>query len=235
MKGFQIYALSLFVSSFFMSCRTTAILSANFESYTVGTLPAHNLPGDPVGDEITYSTELEPRIRIVASGSNKALNFSQAVASDLTAHNQFIGFKGISTNLAEPLWFLFTAVHSGNGGALTIDIADGAAGLIARMFISQSGNVSVIRSLPGEEQNIGNVPPDVSHTCVFSLNMAEGKYNLTIIKSGGNLTATDLPVLAAPLEYANPARPTIYMRYDNGDAPDRKYVLEAVSISRKAP
>ncbi|TLU94603.1 hypothetical protein [Dyadobacter sediminis] len=220
------------------SCTTTAILSSKFENYTAETLPAHNIPGDPSGDEITYVTELQPRIRIVNSvgAGQKALRFNQVSAPGLTAHNQWLGFKGISTNLTQPLWFYFTATHSGTGGRLTIDVSDGVANLFARMMINSNGDVIVVRSFPSNEELVGNIPPGMSHTIIFTLNLNNGKYNLSILKSGGNILVKDIPVLAENiLSYANPSRPAIGFRFEDGSSDTRQYVLEEIFISKKQP
>jgi len=221
-----------------LSCTTTAILSSNFESYAVETLPAPNLPGDPSGDEITYVTQLQPRIRIVNSvnAGQKALRFSQVSAPGLTAHNQWLGFKGISTNLTQPLWFYFTATHSGTGGKLTIDVSDGVANLFARLMILSNGDVIVVRGFPSNEELVGNIQPDLLHTIIFTLNLNTGKYNLSILKSGGNILVNDIPVLAENvLSYANPSRPAIGFRFEDGSSETRKYVLEEININKKQP
>lgn len=238
MKRFQSILSALLIAITVMSCRTTAILTSNFESETVGSLPAKNIPGDPAGDRIEYSTQLEPRIRVTASATagEKALTFSEVSASGLTAHNQFLSFKGISTNFMQPMWFWFSGVHSGSGEPLMIDITDGSAALITRMYLAQSGSLSLVTALPGTEQVIGNIPPGVPHTIVVTLNLNAGKFNLTVLKSGGNITLTDRPVLIPDLTaYANPASPMISFRYNDGFSDTRKYVLESVIISRKQP
>ena len=105
MKGFLTCLVIIAALSLFASCKSTAILSANFESDAVGGLPVKNLPGNPVGDSVNCDPVLQPRIKIVASGSEKALSFTQVNTPDLTAHNQFISFKGIPTGFAKPMWF----------------------------------------------------------------------------------------------------------------------------------
>ena len=239
-KIFHNYLLLCTVCLSSVSCTTTAILSSNFEGagYTAETLPAHDIPGNPAGDEIAYSTELQPRIRIANSvnAGQKALRFSQTSASGLTAHNQWIGFKGISTNLTQPLWFYFTATHSGSGGRLTIDISDGMASLFARVLINSNGDVIIVRSFPSNEEMVGNIQPDIMHTVVFTLNLNNGKYNLSIFKPGGNILVNDIPVMVENvLSYANPARPTISFRFEDGSSDTRKYVLEEVNINKKQP
>lgn len=238
MKTIQLFLNALLLTTLFASCKTTAILTSKFEGETVGSLPAKNIPGDPAGDEITYSTELQPRIKVTASthAGQKAVTFSEINTPGLTAHNQFLGFKGISTDFTEPLWFFFNATHSGSGERIMIEIADGSAGVITRMYISQSGQLSLMTAFPGTEEVVGNIPPGVSHTILVSLNLSTRKFNLTVLKTGGNITLTDRAVLVDNiLAYANPARPSIYFRWEDGASADRKYVIEEVFITRKKP
>lgn len=238
MKTFQLFLYSSLLVSLFSSCKTTAILSANFESDAVGSLPAKNIPGDPPGDEIQYGAELEPRLKVSASTSagEKALTFSEINTPGLTAHNQFVNFKGISSNFTEPIWFFFTGKHSGSGERIMFDFTDGTAKIITRLYLDQSGQLSMLTAFPGTEQVVGNIPAGVAHTLFISLNMSEGKFNLTVLKSGGNITVTDRPVLLGnPLSYSNPANPSISARWDDGASDTRKYVFESVSITRKKP
>ncbi len=117
-----------------------------------------------------------------------------------------------------------------------IEIADGSAGVITRMHLDQGGQLSLVTAFPGTEEVIGNIPPGVSHTIMVSLNLSTKKFNLTVFKSGGNITVTDRPVLVDNiLAYANPANPSIYFRWGDGASADRKYVIEEVFITRKKP
>ncbi|WP_019940633.1 hypothetical protein [Dyadobacter beijingensis] len=238
MKTFRLLLFAMLPVSLFTSCKTTAILTAKFESETVGSLPAKNIPGDPADDAIEYSTELQPRIKVTnsATAGQKAVTFSEINTPGLTAHNQFLSFKGISTDFTQPMWFIFVATHSGSGERLTIDITDGSAAMITRMFITDSGQLSMMTNFTGGEQVLGNIPAGVQHTIFVTLNLSERKFNLTVLKSGGNITVSDRPVLLDNiLAYANPARPMLSFRWDDGASDTRKYVLEEVMITRKKP
>jgi hypothetical protein len=239
MKNYQLYAI-LLLTCVLSSCKTTAVLTETFESDVMGTLPVKDIPGSPAGDKITFETVLNPRLRITTSNNSagqKALTFSQAPATGLNAHNQFLSFRGVSTDFTEPLWFSFIGTLSGSGSDLMVDIADGSAGLIARMYMTNSGDVKLERSLAGTPAKlIGNITPGTIHTIVFSLDMNKKTYNLTIIKSVGNILVKDHPLLLGnPLAYANPANPQISFRFDENNYDTRKYVIESVSISRKKP
>ncbi|MCF0054167.1 hypothetical protein [Dyadobacter sp. CY356] len=239
MKNYKLFAILLLAGAI-TSCKTTAVLTETFESDVVGSLPVMNISGAPAGDEVVYEPVLTPRLKVTTSTNSagqKALTFSQAAATGLTAHNQFLSFRGISTNFTKPLWFSFIGTLSGSGSDLMIDIADGSAGLIARMYFRNNGDVELERSLAGTPAElIGNIPLGTIHTIVFTLDMNKKSFNLTIFKSVGNIIVKDHPLLLEnPLAYANPANPQISFRFDEANYDTRKYVIESVSISRKQP
>ncbi|WP_128544431.1 hypothetical protein [Larkinella soli] len=240
MQTIRFFAYCVLGCFLLSSCRSSAILTSKFESDSVGSLPNKTLPGDPAGDEITYSSQLEPRLRVAASASpgQKALQFSQSPASGLNAQNQWVGFRGTSTDFVQTIWYFYTATLQGAGGGLTVDVTDGSAGMIARMFIRSDGQVSLMRSFDGSTppQVLGTLPTGVSHTVFFTVNLSTNRLNVSILKSGGNLIANDVPVLlGSGLAYANPARPMISFRYDEGFSDGRRYDLEEVFITRKQP
>ncbi len=215
-------------------------MTETFESEVIGGLPVMNIPGAPSGDQVVYEPVLTPRIKVTASSNSagqKALTFSQASATGLNAHNQFLSFRGISTDFTKPLWFSFIGTLSGLGSDLMIDIADGSAGLIARMYFRENGNVELERSLAGTPAElIGNIPLGTIHTVIFTLDMNKKSYNLTIFKTVGNILVKDHPLLLEnPLAYSNPAHPQISFRFDASNFETRKYVIESVNISRKQP
>lgn len=238
MKTYKLVAI-LLLSCVLTSCKTTAILTETFESEVIGGLPVMNIPGAPSGDQIIYEPPLSPRIKVTTSTNSsgqKALTFSQAVASGLNEHNQFLSFRGISSDFTQPLWFYYTATMLGSGSDLMMEIADGSAGLIARMYISNTGDVTLVRSLSGTSDLIGNIALGTIHTVIVALDMNKKTYNLSIIKTGGNIAVKDRPVLIDnPLAYANPAHSQISFRFDASTFETRKYVIESVNINRKQP
>ncbi|GAB3255057.1 hypothetical protein GCM10027347_15860 [Larkinella harenae] len=225
----------------FTACQSTYILRSDFESDAINALPNKTLPGDPAGDAIAYSSQLEPRLKVVASATagQKALRFTQADAPGLTASNQWLSFQGISTNFAQTVWFYYTATQENTfGGDILVDITDGSAGMIARMTIKANGDVTLLRNLTTQQQDlIGTIPEGISHTVVFTVNLSSNTYNVTVLKSAGSaITVTDKTVLLGTgVSYANPARPTMSLRYQDGNSDARRYTIEAVTISRKKP
>lgn len=241
MKAFQYFLTCAVFCTVFSSCKSTYLLRSTFESDAINGLPAKTLPGDPSGDELTYSSPLEPRLKVIASASagQKALQFTQTNTPGLTASNQWIGFKGISTDYTQTVWYAFTATQQNAfGGYVLIDATDGSAGIVVRMKIKANGEVTLLRNLTTQQEDvIGTLPEGVSHTVFFTVNMATSKYNVTILKSSGpTITVTDKTVvLGTGISYANPARPTLSFRFEDGFSDARKYVIEGVTISREKP
>lgn len=222
------------------ACTTTTILSAGFETQTIGNLPAQNLPGDPSGDSLRYRAVLEPRLRVQASATvgEKALHFTQVTpAGELTAFNQWLSFRGISTNFVEPLWFIWAGNLRNSGAAdYTVYVTDGRGGIICGLIYGATGNISLLTSRGGAEV-IGTLPAEMRHTIIVSLSPATSRYNLTIFPSSGTrIEALNKTVFAGNmLSYANPARPSIDMRFSDGNVNTNRFVIESVSITRKQP
>ena len=239
MKTFQYFCTILVCSAFFSSCKSTYILRSNFESDAINSLPNKSLPGDPGGDALEYSSQVEPRLKVVSSAGQKSLRFSQSAAPGLTAFNQWITFRGISTDFTQTVWYYYTATQqSTSGGYVLVELGDGSAGIVARLTIKANGEVTLLRNLTTQQQDvIGTITEGVSHTVVFTVDMAASKYNVTIFKSAGEaITVTNKTVvLGTGVSYANPARPTMSFRYEEGQSDARRYTLEAVTISRKKP
>jgi hypothetical protein len=226
------------------SCRTSALLNASFESETIGSRPTRNIPGAPEGDEINFPPDLAESMSIIASSTagEKALQFSMNYVTDPSAHNsQWLSFRGIATNLTQPLYFYYTATQPVTFGELTIDVSDGRGGLMARMHIRNDGHVFLSNNFFGSVLEVGTIPLETSHTVVFAVNVRSGTYNLVIFKRGGNLTVNNHPFFRTgesppdPLDFANPAYPTIAFHHSFGRAPQIKYIIESVSISKKRP
>ena len=54
---------------------------------------------------------------------------------------QWFSFKGIETNLAEAIWFVYTG--KAHGARVTIELSGGHGHVMGRLVISPGGDVSV--------------------------------------------------------------------------------------------
>lgn len=239
MKNQLIISLILSAILVISSCTSTSILRASFESDTVDNPPATNLAGDPPGDVIQFNPALLPMLVVKNSttAGEKALHIMAIpISGDISAHDRWINFKGINTNLTETIWVTLTATNTTPARDLLIDVSDGFAHLIARMRIKPDGEVGLATSISDDYTDvIGNVGT-ARHTIVFTCMVSQSKYNVTVFKSGGNITATDKPMITTnPLSFNNPANPTISFRYTGTPSSTHKYVIDDIIISRKEP
>ena len=238
MKTLLVYVFTVVLSSVLFSCKSSRILSANFESDVVGNPPATNPAGAPAGDVIQYNPALTPQLEVQnsATAGEKALHLKNTTVA-LGAHNRWVNFRGISTNLVNTLWFNYTARNTSPSGNVLVDLSDGEGHLIARMRISSNGDVHLAKNiLDVYTDHIGSVGTG-AHTVIFTVMPSALKYNVTIFPvSGSAVTAENKPMITDnALEFANPAHPTLSFSHQSMSAGNHQYVIETASISRKEP
>ena len=240
MKKFT-FSLIMLASLLGWSCKSSKILEATFESDALYGMPAKNLPGDPSGDVIEYHAAIGPQLEVQNStiAGSKALIFIFNAINDPNnpppLSQQWLGFRGIGTNLTETLWFTHTGQN--NGANVLIDVTDGHAHIIARMRISPNGAVGLAQNLLDDYTNvIGNVGFGV-HTVVFTVTTSALKYNVTVFpESGPAITAENKPMITDnPLYFNNPAHPTLSFLHQGSVPTGNSYAIGSVTISRKKP
>jgi hypothetical protein len=231
-------ALFILVLIIFASCSN--ILTAKFESDTIGSLPNKTLPGNPSGDEISFITEIEGQLEVVAStasGSSKALQYKGSnISSSVSGHSAWLGFKAKSSNFAKPVTFLWSARRNfpSSGAGLFVDISDGSGILAARIEIAHDGTVRLISDLvSGAGDDIGTLPNNEQHTITVTVDLSKGSYNIGILKSSGNINRSNVPLITSNIaSFHNPARPAVSFKYDHYIS-SFTYTIDEVFINRK--
>jgi hypothetical protein len=223
---------------FTVSCKSSKILSAGFESDVLNQPPATNLAGDPSGDVIQFVPELASQLSVENSSDagKKAMHLMNVPVS-VGGHSKWISFRGISTNLVETLWFTYAAKNNNPAGHVMIDVSDGAGHLLARMRIHSNGDIRLAKNILDDYTDlIGNIGQN-AHTVVFTTSPSSLKYNVTVFQTGGSaITAENKPMITTnALEFANPAHPTISFSHASTGSGNHHYIIESVSISRKKP
>ncbi|MCE7041108.1 hypothetical protein [Dyadobacter sp. CY312] len=207
---------------------------------SIGSTPAHDLPGDPSGDRVDFNEALAPglKIREWNTSGTKGLEYSYVNTGSLSGHRTWLSFRGISTNFAQTIWYIYSAKYSTvYGGDILTDLTDGAGTPIARMRISASGSVSLISGDWITARVIGNIPPGAVHSVIFTVNISQSKYNLLIMSPGREaIQVTNEPMMASnPLDFHNPANPSISFQLGEGSGQDSKYTIESIAITRNDP
>jgi hypothetical protein len=236
MKNYVLFLPVILLSV--VSCKTSKILSATFESDTVNQPPATNLAGAPTGDVIQFNSGLAPQLKVQnsATAGEKAMHLMN-VSVSLGAHSRWVNFKGINTNLVETIWFTYAAKNNSPSGNVMIDLSDGAGHLMARMRIHSNGDVRLAKNILDDYTDlIGNIGQN-AHTVVFTTSPSTLKYNVTVFQTGGSaITAENKPMITTnALEFTNPANPSISFSHASMGSGNHHYVIETVQISRKKP
>ncbi|WP_080240689.1 hypothetical protein [Spirosoma rigui] len=239
-------ALSMLLVLCLASCKSTFLLKENFSGDSVGSDPIKNIPGDPAGDSVSYTSVLSPRLTVQSSTvttGQKALVFSEASIPGATSFNQWLSFKGIVSDYSQPIWFYWTAKQRASQSDILIDIM-GVQGLwVTRFKIRHNGQLVRIIDYATEQtvDVLGTFDPQQVHTIIISLQPTARKYNITVfgLRESNSATRTNLNVLTQP----NPSgpvfsfeKPSINFRYlDGGFSAASAYILEGVYITRKKP
>ena len=239
MKKLQITFTVLFLTIILGSCSTTKILQTNFSEGTLGNAPAHDIPGDPSGDFIGYIPDLAPALKIVnwSAGDGKALEFKSRYLPNVSGHNTWLSFTGVSTNFRETIWYMYAAKHSGTNGNIIIDLTDGSGTLIARMTTRSDGTTTLQNRDWITSRNIGVIPPNVYHTVIFAVSVTNRTFNLLIVGGGmEQIELNDVPLFTDNiLDFHNPATPQLGINFDQAGDNTRTFELKTLLITRKNP
>lgn len=216
------------------------MLTAKFESDSTGNLPDKSLPGNPSGDEMTYASVIETQLEVVATptaSAQKSVEYSSVPPSGpISGHSSWVGFKAKSTNFAKPITFTWTAQKSFNSGGadLYIDCSDGSGVVAARIKVLANGDVKLVNNIATDAGNIiGNIPNGERHTFLVTVDLPDEEYNISVIKSSGNLVQNGNGLLTENVAlYHNPARPTVSFKFDPFVS-GQEYVIDEVFIRRK--
>jgi hypothetical protein len=239
MKKLHVYLSAIAICAVMWSCKTSAILSASFESDAINSAPATDLPGAPSGDVIQYHTDMTPQLKVQNStiAGSKALHFTNVSIPDVSGHQRWLSFKGVGTDLTKTIWFTHTGQNTGASHDLHIDVSDGHGNVIARMRIATNGQVALAKNITDDYTDvIGNVGSQV-HTIIFTVSASTLKYNVTIFTTNGpTITAENKPMITDnQLSFSNPAHPTLSFQHSEAAGSGHTYAIGSVSISKKKP
>lgn len=239
MKSIYHFSIITLVSLSVFSCKTTSILRTNFNTSAIGSTPAHDLPGDPSGDRVDFHDALAPglKIREWNTSGKKGLEYSSVNTGDISGHYTWLSFRGISTNFAETIWYIYSAKYNSTSGDILTDLTDGSGTPIARMRITSSGSVSLTSGDWTTSRVIGNIPPGAVHSVIFTVLASQLKYNLLITSPGSDaIRVTNEPMMTtSALNFHNPANPSIAFQHGDRSGQGSKYTIESISISRNDP
>ena len=225
------------IITLFSNC--SSLLSAKFESDSIGGDPNKTLPGSPSGDEMTYVTEVENQLTILVTPgypTQKSLEYQSIFPTgSVSPGSGWITFKGKSSNFSKPITFTWTAQKSFSSSAqyMYIDISDGSGILAARLKILANGDLlNVTQIFDGTGDVLGNIPNNQRHTFLVTVNLNSGTFNISVVQPGNDINVQNINVLSQVTSFHNPARPSVSFQYD-GYGNSQTYLVDEVLISRK--
>lgn len=239
------FVIFLCVGQIIMSCSTNKLLTADFESDTVGNLPDQSLPGDPVGDSMTCyqsaNTAYSGAYRVierVGGTSGRTEKWLQIVGNvGSTYEPRIVHFIPKTASLDNPVFTVSwkgaiqhptansafdMAFYSGafTGGqlffSLTFKRETYRGEQVSSIYLRENG------SDQDDGELIGRVRPDAPHSINVFINTEAGRF--TILGSG-------LPVTierAIPSRITNVREPRISMSYSESGG--GAYQLENIQI-----
>ena len=249
MKTYHIFPYAFLLSSSlsFFSCDSSILLQENFSSDIIGTRPITDIPGDPRGDLVNYNPAINNRLKIVASGSNKNLEFSAGSAGTESGHNNWLSFQGVSTDLGKPLAFFWTGKISRGENDLLGAITDGYDNAIARFTINRKGEIRLCSNSSDRYYTlqIGTIKFDEFHNISIYVDPLKNTYTIGISGHGVyrfpkgedyrtaiNITRDNLfNLIIAARERETPPKPELVFNWTREDN-IAKYNIASVKMSR---
>jgi len=227
-----------------MSCNSSKILYATFESDTIGDLPNENPPESPTGDLIYTSAGSSS----AGSGSLEVINANVLNSGktllyrnvNIPLWNRYVGFvsKEVSWEADRTIYAYWTGsidlepmgsslrIWIGNGHFLPLALLEFDDGHV-KLQTGSGSNSSF--------ETLGDYNENSSHTIILNVNKTTQTYAVSIIQGGrtGNLNTGTRPVLnTLALETE---RPTLYMWFNQNKSGSGSYEIDDITISKENP
>lgn len=211
------------------------ILKANFETSTLGTYPAPELPGDPVGDSFYLSSPGSGSAVVVAAPpglTGKSLRYRHTAPM---AVNRFMGFGGKEVDVsARQYWAVWNGLPQLSANVpLDIWIGDGHFGTMG-MIRFLNNQVHMATDANGTKFSpIGAFTNGRVHTLVMKVDKPSASYRISLLGDGPGISTGDRPV-AQPSTLAT-TRPFVYFWFGSEDVSSSTYTIDNMLITEACP
>ncbi|GLU54568.1 hypothetical protein [Dyadobacter frigoris] len=230
-KLFPLLIILLVSGCTFERCEN--LLKADFSSATPGADPDLTLAGDPVGDQIWYSRERGPELKI---SSDKQLNYKSVYDS----WPQYLGFYPKSVIIDRPIYYYWNATPSISGVPLIVFFGDGHFGAFGGIKYDTDGKVKIRASATDDDYvNLGSYTNGSAHTIWIRYDPSARSYRVKITPASGEaIDSGERPLIGTvPTESTYPA---IYFRYPGEEdrykgAQDSQYKIKFIYVNKKEP
>ena len=211
------------------------ILRANFESDALGSVPAPELPGDPVGDTFYLSSPTSGSVVVVAAPAGltgRSLNYRHNVP---TSYSRFVGFMGKETSPSvQQFWAIWNGVPQLTDQVpLDIWIGDGHFQSFGAIRL-QGGQVLVANDTTGRNFSpIGAYTPGRMHTVLMKVDKPSSSYVISVLGGPTSVTTGTRPVLTPSALTAT--RPVVYFWYPSDGTSTSTYTIDNMLMTEACP
>jgi len=211
------------------------ILRANFDTSTLGTHPAPELPGDPVGDSFYLSSPSSGSAVVVAAPSGLSGRSLSYRHSAPMAYNRYMGFGGKEVNAnARQYWARWNAMPQLTSNVpLDVWMGNGHFQSFGQIrFLNNQVFVAADRNGTSFEP-IGSFTSGRVHTVVMKVDKPSATYSITVLGDGPALSTGNRPVLTP--EALNTTRPFVYFWFGSEGTSASTYTLDNMLITEACP
>lgn len=211
------------------------ILRANFDTSTLGTHPAPELPGDPVGDSFYLSDPSSGSAVVVAAPSGlsgRSLSYRHTAPF---SYSRFMGFGGKEVDAnARQYWAVWNAVPQLTPNVpLDVWIGDGHFGTMGKIrFLNNQ--VHVATDVNGTSFSpIGPFTNGRTHTVVMKVDKPSATYSISVLGDGPAVNTGTRAVLSPSTLSAT--RPYVYLWFGSDGTSASSYTLDNMLITEACP
>ena len=213
----------------------SAILRANFETNALGTVPASELPGEPVGDFFYLSDPTSGSVTVItapAGLTGKSLSYRDSAPH---SYSRFLGFMGKETAPSvQQYWAVWGGVPQLTGNAvLDIWIGDGHFSSWGAIRLT-GGQVLVANDASGNSFTpIGSYTNGRRQTVVMKVDKAAGTYAIMVLGGPTAVTTGTRPVITPATLSAT--RPTVYFWFSSEAPSSSAYAIDDMLMTEACP
>lgn len=213
----------------------TPILRANFDTSTLGTHPAPELPGEPVGDSLYLSSPSSGSAVVVAAPaglSGRSLRYRHSAPM---SYERFLGFGGKEVSAsAQQYWAVWNAIPQLTANVpLDVWIGNGHFETMGKIrFLNNQ--VLVSTDVNGTAFTpVGSFTNGRVHTVVMKVDKPSASFRISVLSSDPAVHTGNRPVLT-PAVLAT-TRPYVYLWFGSDGTSPSTYTVDNVLITEACP
>ena len=213
----------------------TPILRANFDTSTLGTHPAPELPGDPVGDSLYLSDPTSGSAVVVAAPtglSGRSLSYRHSAPM---SYSRFLGFGGKEVApSAQQFWAIWNAIPQLTPN-VPLDVWMGNGHFQALGTIRFLNN-QVLVSTDSNGKNftpVGSFTNGRTHTVVIKVDKPSATYRISVLGGSATVTTGTRPV-QTPAALGT-TRPYVYLWFGSDGVSASTYTVDNMLITEACP